>query len=81
MRQLAAEGMTMLVVTHEMGFARDVCDRVIFMADGMILEQGTPQQIFSAPRNERTRQFLQSILERNAELGEEPASVLPEATA
>jgi ABC-type polar amino acid transport system ATPase subunit len=81
MRQLAAEGMTMLVVTHEMGFARDVCDRVIFMADGMILEQGTPQQIFSAPRNERTRQFLQSILERNAELGEEPVSVLPEATA
>ncbi len=71
MRQLAAEGMTMLVVTHEMGFARDVADRVIFMADGVIVEEGTPQQIFSAPRNERTRQFLQSILERNAELGDD----------
>jgi ABC-type polar amino acid transport system ATPase subunit len=74
MRQLAAEGMTMLVVTHEMGFARDVADRVIFMADGVIMEEGTPQQIFSAPRNERTRQFLQSILERNSELGEDPAA-------
>ncbi|HET8999038.1 MAG TPA: amino acid ABC transporter ATP-binding protein [bacterium] len=73
MRQLAAEGMTMLVVTHEMGFARDVADRVIFMADGIIMEEGTPQQIFSAPRNERTRQFLQSILDRNAELGDTAA--------
>jgi len=71
MRQLAAEGMTMLVVTHEMGFARDVADRVIFMADGMIVEEGPPQQIFSAPRNERTRQFLRSILERGGELGDE----------
>jgi polar amino acid transport system ATP-binding protein len=74
MRQLAAEGMTMLVVTHEMGFARDVADRVIFMADGIIVEEGTPQQIFSAPRNERTKQFLQSILERNAELGDDVAA-------
>jgi ABC-type polar amino acid transport system ATPase subunit len=74
MRQLAAEGMTMLVVTHEMGFARDVADRVIFMADGVIVEEGTPQQIFSAPRNERTKQFLQSILERNAELGDDVAA-------
>ena len=74
MRQLAAEGMTMLVVTHEMGFARDVADRVIFMADGIIMEEGTPQQIFSAPRNERTRQFLQSILDRNAELGDDTAA-------
>ncbi|HTD47737.1 MAG TPA: amino acid ABC transporter ATP-binding protein [bacterium] len=72
MRQLAAEGMTMIVVTHEMGFAQDVCDRVIFMADGMIVEEGAPHQIFSAPRNERTRQFLQSILERNAEMGDNP---------
>ena len=70
MRQLAAEGMTMLVVTHEMGFARDVADRVIFMADGVIVEEGPPQEIFSTPKNERTRQFLQSILERNAELGD-----------
>jgi len=74
MRQLAAEGMTMVVVTHEMGFARDVADRVIFMADGVVVEEGTPQQMFSAPKNDRTRQFLQSILERNAELGDEAAT-------
>jgi ABC-type polar amino acid transport system ATPase subunit len=77
MRQLAAEGMTMLVVTHEMGFARDVADRVVFMADGVIVEEGSPQQIFSSPRNERTRQFLQSILERNVELGDPAALSLP----
>jgi len=71
MRQLAAEGMTMLIVTHEMGFARDVADRIVFMADGIIMEEGTPQQMFSTPKNERTKQFLQSILERNAELGED----------
>jgi ABC-type polar amino acid transport system ATPase subunit len=65
MRQLAAEGMTMVVVTHEMGFARDVADRVLVMVDGIILEEGSPEQIFTAPRQERTRQFLQSILERN----------------
>ena len=65
MRQLAAEGMTMLVVTHEMGFARDVADRILFMADGIVLEDGPPEQIFTAPQHERTRQFLQSILERN----------------
>ncbi len=78
MRKLAVEGMTMLVVTHEMGFARDIADRVVFMADGVVVEEGTPQQIFSAPKNERTRQFLQSILERNAELEpveDKPASV------
>jgi len=74
MRQLAAEGMTMVVVTHEMGFARDVADRVIFMADGVVVEEGSPQQMFSAPKNDRTRQFLQSILERNAELGDEAAT-------
>ena len=66
MRQLAAEGMTMIVVTHEMGFARDVADRVLFMADGVVLEEGSPEQIFKAPRHERTRQFLQSVLERNS---------------
>jgi polar amino acid transport system ATP-binding protein len=65
MRQLAAEGMTMVVVTHEMGFARDVADRVVFMADGVIVEEGHPQQMFSAPRVDRTRQFLQTIIERN----------------
>ena len=74
MRQLAAEGMTMLIVTHEMGFARDVADRVIVMVDGAIVEEGPPSQIFGAPKHERVRQFLQSILVRNAELGEETAS-------
>ncbi len=68
MRKLAADGMTMVCVTHEMGFARDVADRVIFMADGAVVEEGHPQQIFSTPRNSRTRQFLQTILERNAQL-------------
>jgi len=66
MRQLAAEGMTMLIVTHEMGFARDVADRVIFMADGVVVEEGPPEVIFTRPRHERTRQFLQSILDRGA---------------
>ena len=65
MRQLAAEGMTMIVVTHEMGFARDVADRVLFMADGVVVEEGSPEQIFKAPRHERTRQFLQSILDHD----------------
>ena len=60
--QLAADGMTMLVVTHEMGFAREVADRVIFMYDGKIAEIGTPDEIFSNPQNPRTQQFLQSIL-------------------
>lgn len=62
MKQLAADGMTMLVVTHEMGFAREVADRVIFMYDGKIAEIGTPDEIFSNPQNPRTQQFLQSIL-------------------
>ena len=62
MKQLAKDGMTMLVVTHEMGFAREAADRVVFMCDGILLETGTPDEMFSNPRNERTRQFLQSIL-------------------
>ncbi|MCL2066065.1 MAG: amino acid ABC transporter ATP-binding protein [Treponema sp.] len=62
MKQLASAGMTMLVVTHEMGFAREVADKVIFMYDGALLESGTPEAIFSNPVNERTRQFLQSVL-------------------
>ena len=62
MKNLAKEGMTMAVVTHEMGFAREVADRVIFMADGKIEEEGTPEEIFTNPRNPRTQQFLQSIL-------------------
>ena len=70
MRQLASEGMTMMVVTHEMGFARDVADRVVFMADAVILEEGPPQQMFSAPANARTRQFLQTVLDRNGAASE-----------
>ena len=62
MKQLANEGMTMVVVTHEMGFAREVADRVIFMCDGRIAEEGTPEEIFSNPQNPRTKQFLDSIL-------------------
>jgi polar amino acid transport system ATP-binding protein len=61
MRSLAQGGMTMIVVTHEMGFARDVADRVIFMDDGVIVEQGTPQEVFDNPRHERTRDFLGHI--------------------
>ncbi len=67
MRQLADEGMTMVVVTHEMGFARDVADRVIFMADGGIVEEGKPADIFSNPRQERTRSFLRQVLEPDVE--------------
>lgn len=58
MRQLAQEGMTMVVVTHEMNFARNVSNRVIFMDYGLIVEQGSPEQIFEHPQNERTRAFL-----------------------
>ena len=62
MKQLAQEGMTMEVVTHEMGFAREVGDRVLFMADGKIVEQNTPAEIFSHPREERTKAFLSKVL-------------------
>ena len=62
MKELANEGMTMGVVTHEMGFAREVADRVLFMYDGYIAEQGTPEEIFKNPQNPRTKQFLQSVL-------------------
>ena len=62
MKELAKEGMTMVVVTHEMGFAREVADRVIFMSDGKIVEEGTPDEIFTSPSDPRTKQFLQSIL-------------------
>jgi polar amino acid transport system ATP-binding protein len=63
MRGLAAEGMTMLVVTHEMGFARRVADRVVFMDDGVIVEQGAPDAVLGSPQNERTRRFLQMVQE------------------
>ncbi len=62
MKQLAADGMTMLVVTHEMGFANKVADKVIFMDDGMILEEGTPSQIFSSPKEPRTKTFIDKVL-------------------
>ena len=62
MRSLAKDGMTMVVVTHEMGFAREVADRVVFMANGAILEQGTPSQIFDAPKDPRLRDFLAKVL-------------------
>ena len=62
MKELAEEGMTMLVVTHEMGFAREVSDRVIFMDHGVILEEGTPEQFFTNPQHERTKAFLREIL-------------------
>ena len=62
MEELATSGMTMIVVTHEMGFARAVADRVVFMADGQIVEVGTPEHFFTAPREARTKQFLAQIL-------------------
>jgi glutamate transport system ATP-binding protein len=62
MVQLAKDGMTMIVVTHEMGFARKAADRVVFMADGQIVEEATPEQFFSAPSSERARDFLSKIL-------------------
>ena len=62
MKELAHEGMTMVVVTHEMGFAREVGNRVLFMADGRLLEQGTPDEIFNHPQNERLQDFLSKVL-------------------
>jgi polar amino acid transport system ATP-binding protein len=64
MRELAAEGMTMIVVTHELGFAREVGDQVVFMDEGMIVEQGPPAQVLESPREERTKKFLGLVLER-----------------
>ena len=64
MKGLAQEGMTMLVVTHEMGFAKDVADRVIFMDGGYIVEEGSPDEIFSNPKNERTKAFLSRVLNK-----------------
>ena len=62
MKDLAKYGMTMIVVTHEMGFAREVADRVILMNDGYIEEEGTPQEIFQSPKSDRLKQFLKSVL-------------------
>ena len=62
MKELAHEGMTMVVVTHEMGFAREVADRVLFMDNGQIVEEGTPETIFEHPRSERLQSFLAKVL-------------------
>jgi polar amino acid transport system ATP-binding protein len=62
-RELAAEGMTMIIATHEMGFARDIASRIVFLDEGRILEEGPPERIFSAPAEPRTREFLQRIIE------------------
>ncbi|MDP4088527.1 MAG: amino acid ABC transporter ATP-binding protein [Bacillota bacterium] len=62
MKELAEEGMTMVVVTHEMGFAKEVADRVIFMDDGKILEEGTPEEIFNNPKEARTKEFLSRVI-------------------
>jgi len=62
MKQLAAEGMTMVVVTHEMGFAREVADRVVFMDEGVVVEEGSPEQVFGNPQQARTQDFLKKVL-------------------
>ena len=62
MKRLAEEGMTMVIVTHEMGFAREVADRVLFIDQGVVMEQGTPEELFGAPKNERTKSFLSKVL-------------------
>ncbi len=62
MKQLAASGMTMAIVTHEMGFAKEVADRVLFIDEGIIMEQGTPQEIFDDPKSPRLKDFLSKVL-------------------
>jgi polar amino acid transport system ATP-binding protein len=64
MKELAGEGMTMIIVTHEMGFARDVADRVVFMDAGVVVEEGPPAEVLGSPRNERTKRFLGLVLEK-----------------
>ena len=62
MKDLAKNGMTMVIVTHEMGFAREVADRVLFIEEGIVLEQGTPAELFGNPQHERTKSFLSKVL-------------------
>ena len=62
MKGLAEDGMTMIVVTHEIGFAREVCDRVVFMDGGLIVEQGTPDELFGNPQHDRTKTFLSKVI-------------------
>jgi len=63
MRTLAGEGMTMMVVTHEIGFAQEVADRVVFMDDGVVVEEGSPDDVLRNPKEDRTKQFLRMVLE------------------
>ena len=77
MRELAQGGMTMIVVTHEMGFAREVADRVVFMDGGVVVEQGPPDEVINNPQHERTQSFLSRIREEN----EEYAAALHERAA
>ncbi|WCN84024.1 amino acid ABC transporter ATP-binding protein [Micromonospora sp. LH3U1] len=79
MRKLAEDGMTMMVVTHEMAFARDVADRVVFMDGGVVVEQGPPQEVLGSPKHERTRAFLARVLDptRVAQLGQPEQSPEP----
>ncbi|MBQ0989255.1 amino acid ABC transporter ATP-binding protein [Micromonospora sp. H61] len=79
MRKLAEDGMTMMVVTHEMAFARDVADRVVFMDGGVVVEQGPPQEVLGAPKHERTRAFLSRVLDPThvAHLGQPDQSPAP----
>lgn len=81
MRKLAEDGMTMMVVTHEMAFARDVADRVVFMDGGVVVEQGPPQEVLGAPKHERTRAFLSRVLNPThvAQLGQPDQSPAPSA--
>ncbi|MET8323767.1 amino acid ABC transporter ATP-binding protein [Micromonospora sp. NPDC005189] len=81
MRTLAEDGMTMMVVTHEMAFARDVADRVVFMDGGVVVEQGPPQEVLGAPKHERTRAFLSRVLDPThvAQLGQPEQSPEPPA--
>ncbi|MBG6104020.1 amino acid ABC transporter ATP-binding protein [Micromonospora vinacea] len=83
MRKLAEDGMTMMVVTHEMAFARDVADRVVFMDGGVVVEQGPPQEVLGAPKHERTRAFLSRVLDPThvAQLGGPDQSPEPPAAA
>ncbi|MNP76492.1 Glutamine transport ATP-binding protein GlnQ [compost metagenome] len=62
MKKLAIEGMTMVIVTHEMGFAREVGDRILFIDEGRIMEQGTPEEVFNHPKHARTQEFLSKVL-------------------
>ncbi|RQX16166.1 ABC transporter [Micromonospora ureilytica] len=82
MRKLAEDGMTMMVVTHEMAFARDVADRVVFMDGGVVVEQGPPQEVLGAPKHERTRAFLSRVLDPThvAQLGQPDQPPAPPQT-